>query len=379
MNEIETLEKYLDGITPPAYESDEHRVRLRRQVLGQLAANQPGRSPNRAWKVAALLAGLLCAGALAAQVAVQVHRYFFEGRTRNGSYQFTTSPQVVYSGTGAGTNGSQRTTVVHMSGVSVGSEELGAGGVEQMQKDLEEIDSLRAEDARELMSVTETEVDGYSGLGRVFQFKYVLSGGRIHLMNEGDPDSRDDVSPAQMEKDQEQIAKLRQQGRREIITVIETEVNGQISRTLVCQYALPDGRDVTIGEGDPSLGSSGPLLSSAQWEELHRLGHLKAGTFIGTIEKQLFGQSFTFQRYSYQLADGTVAISSEGQPTGPKRQLSEADRNELANLTKAGAGEILGNYEEEIRGKVFSFEQRLYLLSDGTEVIRSHGVPKTDH
>jgi hypothetical protein len=376
MKEMESLEKYLDAINPPACESVEHRLRLRRQVLEQLAANQSFYSQKRKWKVAALLAGLLCAGALAAQVAIQVHRYLFQGRTHDGAYQFATQPQIVFRGTGAETNGGESVQAVQATSVSVGAEELGPGGVEQMQQDLEEIDLLRDQDARELVGVTDTEVNGHS-LGRVLRFKYVLSDGRVRLMNEGVSDSGGFASPAQRQKDQEEIAELRQQGRREITGVIETEVNGQVGRTLICQYALSDGREVTMGEGDPSLENAGPGLSSAQLEEMGRLERLKAGTFVGSVEKQLFGRSFTFQRYSYQLADGTRAIRSEGQPTGEKRRLSEADWNELANLTQAGAGELLGNYEQEVRGKVFSFAKRRYLLKDGTEVIRSRGMPKT--
>ncbi len=40
------------------------------------------------------------------------------------------------------------------------------------------------------------------------------------------------------------------------------------------------------------------------------------------------------------------------------------------------AGEFLGTYEQEIRGKMFTFERKRYTLSDGTEVIRADGEPK---
>ena len=93
----------------------------------------------------------------------------------------------------------------------------------------------------------------------------------------------------------------------------------------------------------------------------------------------MFGRCFTFERYSYKLADGGVAVRAEGRPTGAKQDLTKADRNELANLTKAGAGELLGRYEQEVRGKLFSFEKTRYVLSDGTLVIRSRGAPKADH
>lgn len=369
MTTNEKMEKYLEGIALPEYESDEHRRRLRSQVVGQLSTRHSGRPPKRIWRFAALVAGLLCAGALVAQVAVQVHRYFFAGRTAGGSYKFSTQPQILRL-PGA--------TLVQSRSTTMGPEELGAGGIEQMQSDLEEIDLLRQQDAGELMGVTGTEVNGHS-LGRVFQFKYVLADGRTRFMNEGESESRGNASPAQIEKDQEQIAQLRQQGQREIIAVIETEVGSQVDRTLGCRYVLPDGREVIQGEGDPSVGSSATHLSSAQRDELLRLADLKTGTFVGSIERQLFGRSFTFERYAYKLADGTVAIRAEGHPTGLKWDLTAADRSELANLTKAGAGELLGKYEQEIRGKLFNFERKRYILSDGTEVVRSRGVPKADN
>jgi hypothetical protein len=363
------MEKYLAGIAPPEYESDEHRRRLRSQILGQLSTRHSGHPPKRIWRVAALVAGLLCAGALAAQVAVQVHRYYFAGRTADGYYKFSAQPQTVRL---------TRTTVVQGRSATMGPEELGAGGIQQMQSDLEEVDSLRQQGAGEVRGVTDTEVNGHS-LGRVFQFKYVLADGRTRFMNEGDSESRGNASSAQLEKDQEQINQLRQQGQREITTVIETEVGGQVDRTLICLYVLPDGREVIMGESDPAVGSSATHLSPAQRDELQRLQGSKGGTFIGSIERELFGRSFTFARYSYKLADGTVAIRAEGQPTGLKRNLTAADWSELANLTKAGAGELLGKYEQETRGKLFSFEKKRYILSDGTEVVRSRGVLKADN
>ena len=92
-----------------------------------------------------------------------------------------------------------------------------------------------------------------------------------------------------------------------------------------------------MGESDPAVGSSGTHLSAAQRGELMRLVGSSAGTFIGSIGRQLFGRSFTFERYSYKLADGTVAIRAEGHPTGLKWDLTAADRSKLADLTKAGA------------------------------------------
>jgi hypothetical protein len=378
MNSSEQLEKYLEGIRLPASGSPEHQSRLRNRVLEQLAGSHSGKVRTRSWRVVALIVGLLCVGALVAQVTVQVQRYFFRGRSSDGAYQFSTVPQTVYVGPPAGSTGSlQGITVVQMQTTKVDPEDLGPGGVEQMRKDLEEMDLLKQQGAREIIGVTDTEVNGHR-LGRVFECKYVLADARVKTMREGESDSMGATSRDQIENDQQEIARLRQQGQREINTVIETEVAGNIHRTLICLYKLPDGREITMGEGDPASQSVGRMLTEPQLNELGQLKDLKAGTYIGAEEKQLFGRTYTFQRYSYTLSDGTVAINSEGQPAGLKRNLTEENWNELASLRKSGAGESLGQYEQ-VGGKVFTFEKKRYVLSDGTEVIRANGSPKTDN
>ncbi|MGO8699592.1 MAG: hypothetical protein ACLQVY_17975 [Limisphaerales bacterium] len=324
---------------------------------------------QRAWRLAALVGGLLCAGALAAEVTVQVHRYFFEGRTADGAYKFSTQPQTLRL---------QRVTVKQAQSVSLSPGEMGAGGIEQMRNDLEEIDALRHDGAGEISGVTDSEVNGHF-LGRVFQVEYVLADGRTKTMNEGDPDSRGSASPAQIEQEQEQIAELREKGQREITTIIETEMDGGLDRTLICRYVMPDGREVTMDEADPLAERSATHVAAARRDELLRLAGRNAGTFIGSVERQMFGRSFTFERYSYKLTDGSVAIRAEGRPTGAKQDLTKADWSELGHLTKDGAGEFLGRYEQEVRGKLFSFEKKRYVLSDGTQVVRSRGAPKANN
>jgi hypothetical protein len=369
MNTNEEMEKYLQGIALPAYESEKHRRRLRSELLRQLAAGHSGRPLKRAWRLAALVGGLLCAGVLAAEVTVQVHRYFFEGRTADGIYKFSTQPQTLRL---------QGVTVMQGQSVSMSPDEMGPGGIEQMRNDLEEIDEQRRDGAGEISGVTDTEVNGHV-LWRVFHVKYVLADGRTMTMNEGDPDSGGSGSPAQMEQEQEQIAELRKKGQREITAIIETEIDGGVDRTLICRYVMPDGREVTMGEGDPQAERSATHVSAVRRKELLRLAGLNAGTFISSVERQMYGRSYTFERYSYKLADGSVAIRAEGRPSGPKQELTKADRSELADLTKAGAGELLGRYEQEVRGKLFSFEKKRYVLRDGTQVVRSRGTPKADN
>ena len=64
----EPVEKFLKGLSLPEYESEEHRRRLRGRVLARLEADRSARF-GRGWKTAALLLGLLCAAGAATEVA----------------------------------------------------------------------------------------------------------------------------------------------------------------------------------------------------------------------------------------------------------------------------------------------------------------------
>ena len=130
----------------------------------------PAEGPAVWWKTAALLLGLLGAAAVAAEIIIQVHHYYLEGKVRNGLAYFTTTPE------NAGTN------QVDSIGIFVRGD-LDAAGIEQKRKDLEEIDALRQRNARELFRVFDTEVNG-KPLGRIFLYKYVLADGRTETFTE---------------------------------------------------------------------------------------------------------------------------------------------------------------------------------------------------
>src|SRR5512140_3917213 len=93
----EQIETLLKGAVPPKYQSDEHRQQLRNQILSRLESGRAGAHLRARWKTAALLLGLLCVAAVATEVGLQVHRYYFEGRARDGAYIFTTTePERTY-------------------------------------------------------------------------------------------------------------------------------------------------------------------------------------------------------------------------------------------------------------------------------------------
>jgi hypothetical protein len=122
-------------------------------------------------------------------------------------------------------------------------------------------------------------------------------------------------SPEQAVEYAEEIALLRQQGNRELVIVGDTEVNGQ-----------HDGR------------------------------------------------SFT---YKYNLSDGRTMYAGDPATQDRERSLTREQQEELISLLRADEYERLDiKEEEEVMGRVFVFTQQRFVLSDGTEVIKSVGTPK---
>jgi hypothetical protein len=357
----ERVEALLKGVVLPEYESDGHARQLRAQLLSRLQAGRPGRGASSRWRTAALLLGLLAAAALATEIIIQVRHYYFYGQAKDSFYYFSTTPE------NAGTNQVDSIGVFVQGG-------LDAAGIEQKRKDLEEIDALRQRNARQLFRVSDNEVNGQPS-DRIFHYKYVLADGRTEINTEAGDYS---PSPAQMEADRRQIADLRQRGQREIRSIIEVEVGGQRKRSLGCRYVLSDGRGVPGFETDPELPGPVPLTFK-QEVELTRLAAIeKKGEFLGRTQVQVLGKTFNLQKYSFTLADGTVVTRSEGRPEGPRNNLTEADGDEIRRLAEANKGELLGTYGKDVHGKPFKFTRVKYVLSDGTEVIRSTGMPGSE-
>jgi hypothetical protein len=351
----ERIEAFLKGVVLPEYESDGHARQLRAQILSGLQARRAGSGTAPWWKTAALLLGLLGAAALATEVIIQVHHCYFEGKVKDGPYIFTTRSETVGTNNGLG----------EMTMIGVGGD-LDAAGIEQQRKDLEEVGALRQRNARELFRVTDTEVKGNPPV-RMFLYKYVLADGRTWTNNESEL----------LEADQQQIAGLRQRGRREILKVSEVEFGGQRARTLTCRYVLTNGRAVTGAETDPE--QPGPVhLTLMQYVELYRLASLEKGEFLGSAQVQMLGRTVTLQRYSFKLSDGTVVTRSEAQLDASKRDLSAAQWQELNRLSAAHQGEAVGTYDEDVNGKPFKFTRVKYVLSDGTEVTQSTGKPGSE-
>jgi len=128
------------------------------------------------------------------------------------------------------------------------------------------------------------------------------------------PDSLDGTLDVERtRKDLEEIDRLRQQDLRHLRAVIDTETGGSFHRTLLYDYTLSNGRTFCVNEGDPDH-KEGTHLTTAQWDELNQLKRAGKGQDAGTQEEQVKGRLFSFQRQRFVLSDGTEVIWSQGTP-----------------------------------------------------------------
>ncbi len=126
------------------------------------------------------------------------------------------------------------------------------------------------------------------------------------------PDSPDGTLDVERtRRDLEEIDRLRQQDIRELKWVIDTETSQGSHRTLLYEYTLSDGRKWCRNDTDPDR-RDGTRLTTAQWNELHQLQDAGKGQEAGTREEQIKGHLFSFQRQRFVLSDGTEVIRSEG-------------------------------------------------------------------
>jgi hypothetical protein len=111
------------------------------------------------------------------------------------------------------------------------------------------------------------------------------------------------------------------------------------------------------------------LLSDQGKRELVRVIEIRAN---GHLERKLFS-------YKYRLSDGRTREMGEAAPANAGQwTLTDAQHEEMGQLKETGPGEDLGTYEEQIMERTFEFKRQRYVLSDGTELIWSIGEPKSD-
>jgi hypothetical protein len=327
-----------------------------------------------------LIAALIGTGvvtAAAAVVGVKIRHYYFEGRGADGSYHFSKEPEVIYPRPNQTADGAQGAVLIIRAGgtaVPVSNPQQTID-IEQTRKDLEEIDRLRRQDLRRLVGVTDIEVNGHP-CHRSFRYEYTLADGRTTTIGENRPEASQAPDPAQIEKDHAEIDQLRQQNRRELVAVSDMLIQGKLYRMCRYCYLLADGREITLGEPDPELPWPPPLPGVDVIREVWKLRELKQGALLGREDRDVHGRPFAFETYLFTLPDGTVVTHALGEPKGARRNLNPGDFEELRRLREAGKVQKLGVQEKTVLGRVFSFRKERILLSDGTEVIFSMGIPK---
>ena len=150
---IGNIDEYLKGVELPEHVSYQHKQQLRREVLGRIERRQTMSVRGRSWKVAAVIAVVIGAGAIATAVGIRIYRHHFEGQGRDGEYIFTTESEVIYEDPADANDKTSRTVVSSSTMTSMAyhppngvTDATEAEKVEQMQQDLEEIDRLRQRD-----------------------------------------------------------------------------------------------------------------------------------------------------------------------------------------------------------------------------------------
>jgi hypothetical protein len=108
------------------------------------------------------------------------------------------------------------------------------------------------------------------------------------------------------------------------------------------------------------------LLSQIDQRKLIGVDELSAN---GKLERRVF-------TYQYQLSNGRTMDMREADELN--FVLNQKQRQECIQCWHAGSGEDLGTYEQNVKGRLFVFKQKKFILSDGTEIISSVGTPKDE-
>jgi hypothetical protein len=225
---IEKIDGYLKGVVLPEHISHQHRQQLRREVLNRIERRQTMFVRKRAWKVAAVLAVVIAAGAIAV-VGVNIGKIYYYGKADDGAHIFLSDDL--------------ETIVTTHDEVT---------DVEQTVRDLEEIKLLRQQDKRELLKVEEILRDGTLAW-KVHVYKYELSDGRIEDMREGG-DGMPVYSQDQFKEFKpklEEFRQLREAGAGEDLGTYEETVKGRVFSFKRERYFLSDGTEIIWSVGIP--------------------------------------------------------------------------------------------------------------------------------
>ena len=335
--------------------------RASREVREEIERRQKMFDRKRAWHIAAVIA-LICTGAVTATVVgIKIHKWRFVGKHPEAGYLLSSE------------DGLTGRTIP----------DSWADSPEQAVEIAEEIDLLRQQNDRELVSVIETEVNGRL-ISRSFRFKYILSDGREIKSSDRDPDFKERLTEAQEE---ELISLLRAD---EFVTIgfEKKEFRGRMFSFERNRFVLSDGTEVIWSVGRPSEDSQSEVKTIVKdakaavqilkdRREINNLRQQDKRHLIGVDELMANGElDRRVLVYQYQLSDGRTMDLREGDELN--FVLNKKQRQEWVQCKDRGSGEDLGTYEEKVKGRMFVFKRQRFTLSDGTELIWSYGTPKDD-
>lgn len=221
---IERIERYLEGIAAPTYVCDPHRQQLRRRVLGEIAAKQAAFIRITGWKLAAAAVVLVsAAGAVGTFVGTN---YRFAGQGTFGSGQGN-------------------------SYVLTASDANGTADVIPVGKSTQEVDPLYQQGNLMLVRVVESEVDGRLD-SRMLLCKYALAPGQADGVAQSDPNREVQTDLTSLPAAaRAEISQLRRSGKGENLGTQVKEVKG---RPFVFQrerFTLHNGTKITLSVGEP--------------------------------------------------------------------------------------------------------------------------------
>jgi hypothetical protein len=230
---IENIDRHLKGVVPPEHTSYQHRQQLRQEVLEEIERRQTMSVRAKSWKVAAVLAIVIGAGAISV-VGVNIGKIYYWGKSDDGTHH------IFYSKDASGDGFTQ----VDANGVTV----------EQARRDLEEMKVLSQQDKRELLRIKETIIGTYRL--KTHEYRYQLSDGRTRDMGEPaddmpmyDQDQWKEFSP-QLEESR----RVREAGPGEDLGTYEETVENRVFSFKRERYVLSDGTEVVWSVGLPKDG-----------------------------------------------------------------------------------------------------------------------------
>jgi len=159
-------------------------------------------------------------------------------------------------------------------------------------------------------------------IGRVYYWGTSEDGTRHFFRSEGgqgalgdgfitmDANNVKDVQ--QTERYREERKRLSEQGKKQLLRVEETSINGAVDMLMhEYKYTLADGRTHEMREG---MKWGGGFDDEKRWQEWRQLRDAGPGKDLGTSEQTVEGRVFSFKREQYTLKDGTEITWSVGTP-----------------------------------------------------------------